>query len=188
MQSEADSQCVHLCSQVMFTQTYNIRDQTSTSHGLDGHLGRLGLLLSMNKWNVADMDLHEVVPSSSDPELRHGLDERHAFYVANSASKLNYADVWLLSSIVNRNLCDSLDPVFDCFDYMWNDLHRVSQIITSALFLNDVSIDLASGDVVFSSQGNVEVPLVVAQVEVDLTTVVKNKDFSVPCLVLVSCF
>lgn len=41
-------------------------------------------------------------------------------------------------------------------------------------------IYLASGDVVLSGQSDVQIPLVVAQVEVDFTSIVKNEDFSVP--------
>jgi hypothetical protein len=56
----------------------------------------------------------------------------------------------------------------------------VAQVVSSALFLDDVLVDLAGGDVVFARQGNVEVALVVAEIEVDFTAVVENKDLAMP--------
>ena len=48
--------------------------------------------------------------------------------------------------------------------------------------VNDVLVDLSGGDVVRSGQGDVEVALVVSEVEVDFSTVVEDKDFTVPVL------
>jgi hypothetical protein len=48
------------------------------------------------------------------------------------------------------------------------------------LLLNDFTVDLSSGDVVFPGEGDVKVSLVVSQIQIDLTTIVQYKDFTVP--------
>lgn len=63
---------------------------------------------------------------------------------------------------------------------MRDDLHGFAQVVTSPLFLYHMLIDLASRDVIVSSQGNVQVSFVVSEVEVDFTTVVEDKALAVP--------
>ena len=56
----------------------------------------------------------------------------------------------------------------------------VAQIVSSALLLDNVLVDLAGGDVVFARQGDVQVALVVAEIEIDFTAVGEDEDFAVP--------
>jgi len=60
------------------------------------------------------------------------------------------------------------------------DLHSFAQVVAFPLFLYHMLIDLAGRDVVVPSQGNVQVSFVVSKVEVDFTTVVKDKALPVP--------
>jgi hypothetical protein len=60
------------------------------------------------------------------------------------------------------------------------NLDCLAKIITAAFPLDDMLVDLASCDVVIACEGNVEVAFVVAQVEVDFSTIVKDKAFSMP--------
>ena len=69
---------------------------------------------------------------------------------------------------------------------MGNDLYGFTQVVALALALDDVLVDLASGDVVITRQGNVQVALVVAEIEVDFTTVGEDEDFAMPVYYLVS--
>lgn len=48
------------------------------------------------------------------------------------------------------------------------------------LLLDDFAVDLSGGDVVFSCEGDVEVSLVVAQIQIYLSSIVQHKDFTVP--------
>jgi hypothetical protein len=66
-----------------------------------------------------------------------------------------------------------------------NDLHRLAQVVALALALDDVLVDLAGGNVVVAGQGNVEIALVVAEIEIDFTTVGENEDLAVPARCLV---
>ena len=57
-------------------------------------------------------------------------------------------------------------------------LHRLSQVVSSPLPLDDTLIDLSSGDVVVSVQRHIQEPLVVAEVKVHLTTIVQDKNLA----------
>lgn len=130
------------------------------------------------------MNLHKVVPASPYAQLCHGFHKRHALDIADCSSKLNDADVWLFPSIVHRDLCDTLYPVLDSLDDVRNYLYCVTKVVASSLLLDDMLVDLACRDVVVSSQGDVQVSLVVAQVQVDFTTIVKNEAFAMSVMSL----
>ena len=68
---------------------------------------------------------------------------------------------------------------------MWDDLYGFTQIVALALALDNVLVDLASGDVVVAREGDVEVALVVAKIEVNFTAVGEDKDFAMPRIYLV---
>jgi hypothetical protein len=46
------------------------------------------------------------------------------------------------------------------------------------LLLNDLTIDLASRDIVVARQGNIQVTFIVSQVQIDLSAVVQNIDLT----------
>jgi hypothetical protein len=66
-----------------------------------------------------------------------------------------------------------------------DDLHRLAEIVAFALALDDMLVDLARRDVVLARQGDVEVALVVAQVEVDFAAVGEDENFAVPARALI---
>jgi hypothetical protein len=63
-----------------------------------------------------------------------------------------------------------------------HDLHSLAEIIALALALDDVLVDLARGDVVVASKGDVKVALVVAEIEVDFAAVGENEYLAVPAI------
>lgn len=134
----------------------------------------------MNDGHVRDVYLQEVVPARSPPQLRHSLDERHALDVAHGSSELDYADIRLLARIINWYPRDPLNPVLDAIRDVWDDLHRLAQVITLTLALDDMLVHLAGRDIVVAGQGDVQVALVVSEIEVDLAAVRENKDFPMP--------
>jgi len=105
----------------------------------------------VNNWDVRDVNLHEVVLSSSDTQLSKSLHERHGLDVTNGTSKLDNADVRLLTSVVDWNFSDSLDPILNCLDNVWDNLYGMSEIVTTSLFVDDKLVDLAGCDVVVAS-------------------------------------
>jgi hypothetical protein len=126
------------------------------------------------------VDLHEVVLASPAAQLTHGLNEGHALDVADRATKLYYAHVWLLARVVYRYPRNPLDPFLDRIGDVWNDLHGLAKIVSASLALNDLLVDLASCNVVVAGEGDVEVALVVAEVEVDFAAIREDKNFAMP--------
>jgi hypothetical protein len=149
-------------------------------HRLDGLLRRLGLLLSVYNRHIRDVDLHEVVLARSSPQLAHSLNEGHALNIAHCASQLNYADIGLLARVIDGYPRDLLDPVLNRIGNVWHDLYGFAQVVALALALDDVLVDLARRDVVVASEGDVEVALVVAEIEVDFAAVGEDKNLAMP--------
>ena len=67
---------------------------------------------------------------------------------------------------------------------MRNNLHGPADVVTSSLALNDMMIDFSRRDVVFPGQCDVQVTFVVAQVKINFSPIVKNKDLSMPAFLL----
>jgi hypothetical protein len=125
----------------------------------------------MNDRHVTDVDLHKVVLASSPPQLAHSLNERHALNVTNSPSQLDYAHIWLLTSVIDRYPRNLLYPFLNRIGDVGYDLHSLAKIVALALALDDVLVNLAGGNVVVAGEGDVEVALVVSEIKVDFTAV-----------------
>lgn len=132
------------------------------------------------------MNLQEVAFSSSSLQLSHGFDEWGTLNVSNSTTQLNDANIRCLLCIVDWDPRNSLDPILNGIGQMWHNLYSLSEVIASTLTLNDMLIDLSCGDVVFASECDVEIALIVSEVEVDFSSIIENKDFSMPTYRLVS--
>lgn len=65
---------------------------------------------------------------------------------------------------------------------MRHNLNSLSKIVTAALTLDNVLVDLAGGNVLVAREGDVKVALVVSEIEVDFAAVVEDVDFTVPLL------
>lgn len=61
---------------------------------------------------------------------------------------------------------------------MGNDLHSLSEIVSTTLLFNYTLIYLSRGDVVISSQFYIQKPLIVAKIQIDLASISENIDFS----------
>jgi hypothetical protein len=124
------------------------------------------------------MNLTEVVPTSPPPQLSHGFDEWRTFDVTNSTTQFDNAYVWLFVCVVHWDLCYSLNPILDGIGDMWHNLDRLSQIVSSSFSLDDMLVDFAGRDAIVSSQGDVEISFIVAQIQIDLSTIIKYEAFA----------
>ena len=52
------------------------------------------------------------------------------------------------------------------------------KIVSFSFLVDDTLIDLPSGDIIISAQGNVQESLVVAQIQVDLSSIIKDIDLT----------
>lgn len=134
------------------------------------------------------MDLKEVILSSPPSELTHSLNEGSALNIANSSSQLNDAHIWRFIGIIHWNSSHALNPILDSICQVRNDLHGATKVIAAPLLLNDMLVDLAGCDVILTSESNVQVALVVSEVEINFSTVIENKDFTMPVNNLLACF
>ena len=126
------------------------------------------------------MNLQKVSLSSTSFQLSHSLNERRTLNISNSTSQLNDTNIWLLICIIDRDPCNSLNPVLNCVRKMRDNLDSLSQVVASPLTLNYVLIDLTCCDIVLPCEGDVEVSFVISEVEIDFSAVVEDKDFTVP--------
>lgn len=159
---------------------YQIGAQARAADVLDGLLSGLGLLLSIDHRYQGDVYLQKIVLPRPPPQLSHGFDERPALDVTHRPSKLDDANVGFFVRVVDRYPRDALDPVLNGIGQMGYHLNGPAEVISPSLALDDMLVDLAGGDVVLSGQGDVEITLVVAEVEVYLSAVVQNKDLAMP--------
>lgn len=134
----------------------------------------------MDDRHIRNVNLHKVVPARSPPKLSQSLDERHALHITDCATKLNDTHIRLLSRIINRYTRNLLDPFLNSICDVRDDLHSLAQVVALSLTLDDVLVDLAGRDVVVAGEGDVEVTLVVAEIEIDFTAVGEDEDFAVP--------
>ena len=58
---------------------------------------------------------------------------------------------------------------------MGHHLHSTAEVVTPSLSLDNMLVDLAGGDVILPSQGDLQVALVVAQVQIDISAVVEDE-------------
>jgi hypothetical protein len=73
----------------------------------------------------------------------------------------------------------ALDELLDLVGDVGNHLHRLAQVIATALFLEHALVDLAGGEVVGAAHARVDEALVVAEVQVGFGTVIGDEHFAV---------
>ena len=140
----------------------------------DRVLGGLGLLLA-RRGQVGDQgEVHvtDVVAADVVAELTDGFQEGEDLDVADGAAHLHDDDV----DVVGGHL---LDPLLDLVGDVGDDLDGLAQIGAPAFLGDDVAVDLPGGGVGAAGQVLVDEALVVAEVEVGLTTVVGDEDLAV---------
>lgn len=114
-------------------------------------------MLAADDGDERDVDKSKVFMADSELELTHGLDERHRFNITNGTteliainktykkramkkSHLDDTNVRLLSSLVHRDLRNSLNPVLDGVGQMRNNLNSFSEVISPSL--DHISINI----------------------------------------------
>jgi hypothetical protein len=134
-------------------------------------LGRLGLELfgRADVGNEGDMQVEGVLTPDVVAELPDGLEEGKALDVADGASHLGDDDIG------TALLPHPGDAGFDLVGDVRDHLDRVTQIVAPAFLLDDRQVDRPGGDIRRPAQVGADEPLVVAQVEVGLPTIVGHE-------------
>ena len=122
--------------------------------------------------------MHEAaaVAALAQAQLADGLQKGKRFDVTHRATDLHNGHIGGIGGIHARALQNErLDLVGD----VRNDLHGLAEVLTPALLAQHRVVDLARGEVVVLASAGVGEALVVAEVEVRLGAVFRDKDLSV---------
>jgi len=106
-------------------------------------------------------------------KLSDAFDKRKRFNVTDSAT--NFRDDEVEFILGGQWAHVALDFVGD----VRNDLNGLAQVITMTLFLDDILINAAGGDVVGFGRGNVQKTLIMTQVQVGFVAVAAYVAFTV---------
>lgn len=68
------------------------------------------------------MDERKILVTHTELELPHRFDEGRGFDVTDGTAKLDDADVWLFTGVVDRDFGDALDPILDGVGDVRDDL------------------------------------------------------------------
>mmetsp|Transcript_41264 Transcript_41264/g.119331 ORF Transcript_41264/g.119331 Transcript_41264/m.119331 type:complete len:277 (-) Transcript_41264:12-842(-) len=112
-------------------------------------------------------------------ELPDSLNEGHGLDVTDSSAELDHADLRPEAAAVHGPLGYAVQPLDYGTRDVGHDLHGLAQVLTTTLLLDHVVVNLASGDIVISEQGEEHHPLVIAQVQVRFPAVVEDEDLTV---------
>lgn len=63
---------------------------------------------------------------------------------------------------------------------MRDDLNSLAEVVTFSLAFDDMLVDLAGCDVIIACKGNVQVAFVVAEIEVNFSTIGEDENFAMP--------
>ena len=124
--------------------------------------------------NQSQMDIQAIVTAELGSQLSDGFEERQAFDIADSAADLNDGDIRGVLALGKRKH-DALDLVSDVRDH----LHGSTQVVPAAFLMDDAVINGAGRGIVLLGKGNVQEPLVMAEIEVRFSAVVRDENLSV---------
>ena len=125
---------------------------------------RLQLFCSLDERHVGEVNADAVL-SKLPAKLAHCLEEWKRLDVAHGSS--NLSDNEVVFAGVTEELHIALDFVGDVRD----NLHRLAQIVATALLVDNALVDASGGDIVGTRGVNVGEALVVSEVEVSLVSV-----------------
>ena len=119
------------------------------------------------------MDEQAVLPAHFQGNLPHGFQERLGLDVTDGTADFRNHHVGI------GLLAHPVDKLLDFVGDMGNDLDRRAQILSPALLVQHIPVNLAGGQVGILVQVFVDKPLIVAQIQICLRTVLGDVDFSV---------
>jgi hypothetical protein len=120
------------------------RGECRSPQFLDGMLGRLGLQLarSRNVGHQRQVDVDGGAARQIVAELADRLQERHRLDIADGAADLAHDEIIVVIAFG--------DEILDLVGDVRNDLNGRAEIVAARSLLDDVLVDAAGGDVVWS--------------------------------------
>ena len=153
----------------------DIRLDADGAQFLDAVLRRLRLELagSRDVRQQRDVDVERVVRADFLLDLADGLEERLALDIADRTADFRDDDV---SAV---RLGDIVDLLLDLVRDVRDDLYRRAEVLALALLVEDRPVDLARRDVGVLRQVDIDEALVMAEIEVGLCAIIRDKDLTV---------
>jgi len=150
----------------------NVRLNPDAEHLLNAVLCGLGLQFACrgDEGHQRHVNEERVFRAEFQTHLSDGFEEGKRFNVADRAADLDDDNVHLVGNFANGG--------FNLVGDVWNDLHRLAEIITAAFLGQNRFVDAAGGPVIVAGKFGVSESLVVAEVEVGFRAVFGDKDFT----------
>ena len=106
-------------------------------------LSGLGLVLvaAAQEGDEGDVDEQGIAAPLLQPDLADRLNEGLALDIAGRAADLGYDDVGV------RLLADAVNKFFYLVRDVRDDLHGLAEVLTAALLIQHIPVDLAGGEV-----------------------------------------
>ena len=139
---------------------------------------RLQLLCGVEERHICQVDA-DAVRAKLPFQLTHALEERQRLDVAHGTA--DFRDY----EIVFAGVSEQFHVAFDFIGNVRDNLHRLAEIVSAALLVDDALVDTSGGDVVRASSVDVGETLIVTEVEVGLVAVDSHIAFAM--LVGVQC-
>lgn len=130
-------------------------------------------------WDVRHVDTRKPPRAHLVGKLPQGLDEGSGLDVTHGTAKLDEAHIGLVGAAVDWDATDALEPRLDRVGDVRHHLHGFAQVVSAPLPFQHRGVDLAGGHVGLASQVDVEKAFIVAQIEVGLSAVVRDKHLPV---------
>jgi hypothetical protein len=140
---------------------------------LDRVLGRLGLQLlgSTDPRHQGDVHEHRAFPAELLAHLPDGFEKGQGLNVTDGAADFDDGYVGVRSHLAHGG--------FDFVGDVGDDLHRLSQVISTALFRNNLFVDAPRGPIVIAGKFGVGEAFVVAEIEIGFGAIVGDENFAV---------
>ena len=140
----------------------------------DRVLGRLCLLLTgwTDERHQGDVHVTHVVPAGIFAELSDRFEKWKDLDVTDGAADLGDDDI----DIIGR---DPLYPALDLVGDVWDDLHGLAEIVATSFCCEDGLVDRACRGIRATGETLIDESLVVAEIEVSLTTIIGDEDLTV---------
>ena len=124
------------------------------------------------------MEKADVFATDAELELTQSLHEWCTFNIANCPTQLNHTDIGCFARTITRLCSHTLNPFLDFIGNVRDHLDCFSKIVTLALTLDHSGVDFSGGQVVVSTQADVKETFVIAKIQINLATVIKDENFA----------
>ncbi|MPN36895.1 hypothetical protein SDC9_184407 [bioreactor metagenome] len=120
-----------------------------------------------------DMDKDRIIATKIGAQLAQRFNEGQTFNITNSTAHFHQHD------LSTGGLGHQVDTAFDLVGDVWDHLNGAAQKVAAAFGRNDLSVNLARGDVADAVEADINKTFVMPQIQVGFGAVIQHKDLAV---------